>query len=71
MAVRYAHTLLFVCPDCNRSVSVTRVNDDKNLQALEEYQFQLTCVTCQKDFERLGRSAAAHSVQKRKAAAAE
>ena len=63
MIVRYAHTLLFTCPYCNRPVGVTRVSDDKNLEALEQQQFQLTCLNCQTNFSRPGCLAKERSVQ--------
>ena len=71
MAVRYAHTLLFACPDCNNAVSVTRFSEYENLESVEQQGFHLTCVYCLTNFERPGYSAKTHSVQECKAIVAE
>jgi uncharacterized protein YbaR (Trm112 family) len=63
MLTRYAHMWDFVCPDCKGTVSVVRVCDEKNLEELEEQQFKLMCLSCEKRFERPGYLAKSHFVE--------
>jgi primosomal protein N' len=46
MATRYAHTLLFECPECNLPIPVSRIRGEKNLETIESESFQLKCHYC-------------------------
>jgi hypothetical protein len=46
MAVRYVHVLLFVCPECNLPVAISRVSNDKNLEGVDAERLNITCSHC-------------------------
>jgi uncharacterized protein YbaR (Trm112 family) len=60
MALRYAHTLVFACPDCRRDISVRR--DHSNIEAFAALNFHMQCLTCQKIVNLPGYFAKTHSV---------
>ena len=35
MASKYAHALLFVCPECNLPVAISRVRAEESLESVE------------------------------------
>ena len=41
--MRYAHTLLFVCPDCNLPIAISRISDKKNLEGVDGELVQIKC----------------------------
>jgi hypothetical protein len=43
---RYAHTLLFVCPECNLPVSISRICNEKSLEMIDAQSFHLECAYC-------------------------
>lgn len=43
---RYAHTFLFMCPECNLPVSISCVRPEKNLETIESQSFRLKCDYC-------------------------
>jgi len=45
--VRYAHTLLFACPNCNFPIATSRIHDQKNLEPLEGEIFRVICGKCE------------------------
>jgi hypothetical protein len=63
MAVRFAHTLLFACPDCQRDISVSRLSDYSNPEIVETLTFRLQCLSCQKIVDLSGYLAKTHSVK--------
>lgn len=44
--IRYAHTFLFACPNCNLPIATSRIADQKNLEPLEGELFRMTCGYC-------------------------
>ncbi|MGB7729347.1 MAG: hypothetical protein WBL50_15050 [Candidatus Acidiferrum sp.] len=48
MATRFVHTLLFVCPECNLPVAISRVSEEKNFEGVDAEQLQLRCSYCEK-----------------------
>jgi len=46
--MRFAHTLLFACPDCNLPVAVSRISDEKNLEEIDSQLVKLKCECCEK-----------------------
>jgi hypothetical protein len=63
MAVRYAHTLLFACPDSHRNISITSVSDRSNIEAVDALTFHVQCLSCQKSVDLPGYLAKTHSVK--------
>lgn len=58
----YAHTLLFICPECNLPVSVSRVASHKNLEDIESNIMKVRCDYCEDSFETRGYAAKMHWV---------
>ena len=48
MAARYVHVLLFVCPECNLPVAISRVSAEKNLESVDAERLHITCSYCDK-----------------------
>ena len=48
--MRYAHTLLFVCSDCNLPISVSRISHEKNLEDVQSRIIEIRCDYCQNKF---------------------
>jgi hypothetical protein len=44
--MRYAHTFLFACPDCQLPTSITRISSEKNLETLDGQSLEITCGYC-------------------------
>jgi transcription elongation factor Elf1 len=45
---RYAHTLLFNCPDCDLPVSIACISQNKNPEQVASQTFKLHCSYCGK-----------------------
>jgi hypothetical protein len=45
--MKYAHTLLFVCPDCNLPVSTSKISEEKNLEDMESATIGIKCDYCE------------------------
>ena len=43
---RYAHTFVFMCPECNLPISISRIRPEKNLETSESESFHLRCDYC-------------------------
>jgi hypothetical protein len=61
-AARYAHTLLFVCPECNLPVSASRICNEKSLELIDAQCFHLQCAYCSAFSAVVGAKAKAHWV---------
>jgi hypothetical protein len=48
MSMRYVHTLLFACPDCNLPVAISRISKEKNLETVDAERLHITCSYCEK-----------------------
>jgi len=60
--MRFAHTLLFACPECNLPVSVSRISDKKNLEEVDALLIRTRCEYCEKPLETLAITAKEHWV---------
>ena len=49
--MRYAHTLLFVCPDCNLPIAISRISDKKNLEGVDGELVRIKCAYCEQASE--------------------
>jgi endogenous inhibitor of DNA gyrase (YacG/DUF329 family) len=45
-ANRFAHVLLFACPECNLPVSISRVSHERNLEAVDAKTLKVWCPYC-------------------------
>ena len=61
-AARYAHTLLFVCPECNLPASISRICNEKSLEVIDAQSFHLECGYCHASSTALAATAKAHWV---------
>jgi hypothetical protein len=61
-AARYAHTLLFLCPECTLPVSISRVCYAKSLEVIDAQSFHLECEYCHARNTVLAVTAKAHWV---------
>ncbi len=48
MAARFVHMLLFVCPECNLPVAISRVSKEKNLEGVDAEQLHIRCSYCER-----------------------
>jgi aspartate carbamoyltransferase regulatory subunit len=48
MPVRYAHILVFTCPDCDLPIAISRVSKEKNLENINAEVLRLKCSYCEK-----------------------
>jgi hypothetical protein len=60
--MRYAHTLLFDCPECNLPIAVSRICNEKNLEGVAGKPVRIKCSYCEHTSERFGWTAKAHWV---------
>jgi hypothetical protein len=66
--MRYAHTLLFVCPDCNLPIAVSRISYHQNLE-VESMLVRIRCDYCLNGFEVRAFTAKTHWVTEWQASA--
>jgi uncharacterized protein YbaR (Trm112 family) len=59
---RYIHTLVFVCPNCERPITIYRAREEQNTEMLAAQTFHISCEQCNNPFEVIGGLAKAHSV---------
>ncbi|MGC2767582.1 MAG: hypothetical protein WB607_18890, partial [Candidatus Acidiferrum sp.] len=60
---RYIHILLFVCPDCNLPVSISRVSNEKNLETVDAERLHITCSYCDRSSDVTAVTAKRHYVE--------
>jgi hypothetical protein len=60
---RYIHVLLFVCPDCNLPVSISRVSNEKNLETVDAERLHITCSYCDSSADVTAVTAKRHYVE--------
>lgn len=60
--MRYAHTLLFVCPDCNLPIAVSKISDAKNLEEIDSLEIHIKCAYCEGTSNLLAVTAKTHWV---------
>jgi hypothetical protein len=63
MAARYVHVLLFVCPECNLPVAISRVSTEKNLEGVDAEMLHITCSYCEASFNAIIVTALRHYVE--------
>jgi aspartate carbamoyltransferase regulatory subunit len=61
--MRFAHTLLFVCPECNLPVAISRVSHEKNFEAIDSERLRIKCSYCEKSSEVTAVMAKKHYVE--------
>jgi aspartate carbamoyltransferase regulatory subunit len=61
--MRYVHTLLFSCPDCNLPVAITRVTNERNLEQVDAQKLEIHCSYCERGFGALSADARKHYVE--------
>jgi len=59
--MRYAHTFLFVCPDCNLPIAISKINDEKNLE-IDGARVRIKCNYCEHISDQLALTAKTHWV---------
>lgn len=62
MPIRYVHTLLFDCPNCNRPVAFAIVSDEQNFESTDAKKYHVQCHHCLKETEFVGVMAKRHWV---------
>ncbi|HTQ95658.1 MAG TPA: hypothetical protein VMH89_02570 [Candidatus Acidoferrum sp.] len=45
--MRYAHILVFSCPDCNLPIAITRISNEKNLEKVDAEALDIRCSYCE------------------------
>ncbi len=63
MLARYVHILLFICPDCNLPVAISRVSKKKTLEVVDAECLHITCSYCGKSSDVIAVTARRHFVQ--------
>src|SRR5215472_5061696 len=61
-ASRYAHTLLFVCPECNLPLATSRICNEKSMEMIDAQSFHLECGYCHASSTVVAATAKAHWV---------
>jgi hypothetical protein len=62
-SIRFARTLLFICPDCNLPIATSRVAEQRNLEPLDAETFKIKCGYCGAVCDLLGVAASMHWVR--------
>jgi hypothetical protein len=60
--MRYAHTLLFVCPECDLPVSISKISQEKNLEVIDGMRVRVRCDYCDYTSELIALTAKTHWV---------
>jgi len=63
MAVRYAHTFLFVCPACGLPIAISRVTKEQNSEDLGAELLRIKCSYCDKSSDIRALHAKKHYVE--------
>jgi uncharacterized protein YlaI len=63
MSTMYVHILLFVCPECNLPVAISRVSKEKNLEAVDAECLHIKCSYCDKSSDVTAVAAKKHYVE--------
>jgi hypothetical protein len=63
VATRYAHVLLFICPECDLPVAVSRVSTEKNLESVDVQRLHIKCSYCEKESDVIAVAAKRHYVE--------
>lgn len=62
MTKQYAHSLLFVCPNCKLPILVSGIGEDQDPKNLDAQYFAATCSYCRQSFNIPGADAKKHYV---------
>jgi hypothetical protein len=46
ISTKYVHTLLFVCPNCQFPIAITRVSEHRNLEGIDRESLRISCSYC-------------------------
>ena len=60
---KYAHMLLFACPECNLPVAISRVSNEKNLERVDAESLHIICGYCGNSSDVTAVTAKAHFVE--------
>ena len=60
---RYAHILLFACPECYLPISVSRISDYGNLEKIDAQKLNIWCHYCHSSADVLAVLAKKHTVE--------
>lgn len=60
--MRYAHTLLFVCPDCNSPIAASKISYSKSLEEIDGQHVWVKCDYCEQTSQLLAVTAKTHWV---------
>lgn len=63
MFPRYAHLLLFACPECHLPVAISRVSTSKNLEVVDGESLHIMCSYCEKSSDVVAVAAKSHYVE--------
>lgn len=58
--MRYAHTFLFICPNCSLPTSTSRITDYKNFEEIEGMLLRAKCEYCEQSSEFSGLTTKSH-----------
>jgi hypothetical protein len=61
--IRTVHVLLFICPDCNLPVAISRVSNERSLETVDAERFHITCSYCEKSSDVTAVTAKRHYVE--------
>jgi hypothetical protein len=42
----YVHILLFVCPDCDHPIAISRISEKRNLEDIDAESLRIFCSYC-------------------------
>ena len=63
MLARYVHILLFMCPECNLPVAISRVSNEKTLEVIDAECLRITCSYCEAVSDVIAVTAKKHFVE--------
>jgi hypothetical protein len=63
MTIRFVHTLLFACPDCNLPVAINRVTEERSLETVDAERLCITCSYCEKSSDVIAVTAKRHYME--------
>jgi hypothetical protein len=62
MTMRFAHTLLFFCSDCQQPIPISRTREEKNLEGIDSELLTICCSHCKQTTTVKGLMATKHYV---------
>src|SRR5215469_4541041 len=62
MATQFAHSLLFVCPNCKSPIFIGCLSIKRNIEDIDDEHFAVSCATCKHSFNMPALAAKKHYV---------